>query len=235
MANGRSAAPTIEASEMIRLTAMIAAPTAKTVRSASGATARLVSHEPAKARLGSDMGDRLGNLNHAVAAIASVAKVVECSSVYETEPVDMAGEDLFLNMVLGIETTDDPPLLLVKLRKIEKKMGRKPHRHRQPRIIDIDILLYRGMAYEDHLVRVPHAELTRRRFALEPLHEIAPMAVHPVMEKTVAWLLRNCHDGHMVRKTAETVTVGNTAVEGGPDERPLASASTPGDIATVTE
>ena len=70
----------------------------------------------------------------------------------------------FLNMALEIETEDDPPLLLVKLRKIEKAMGRKPSTHHGPRIIDIDILLYRGMAYDDAIVRVPHPQLHRRRF-----------------------------------------------------------------------
>lgn len=179
--------------------------------------------------LGSDTGQRLENLRTAVEGIGAVANVVACSAVYETEPVDMESEDRFLNMAMEIETPDDPPLLLVKLRKIERTMGRKPHTHRSPRIIDIDILLYRGMVYEDHLVRVPHPELARRRFALEPLHEIAPAAVHPGMEKTIGWLLRNCHDAHEVRKTGDTVTAMAST-----NEEPVAGPRTQ-DASTVPD
>lgn len=169
--------------------------------------------------LGSDSGDRLSNLKTAVGEIGAIAAVTDCSPVYETEPVDMVSDLMFLNMVIGIETPFDPPLLLVKLRKIERKMGRKRKTHMMPRIIDIDILLYRGMVYEDHLVRVPHPELPRRRFALEPLHDIAPAAVHPGMEKTVGWLLRNCRDTHTVRRTEETVTPGESVEELAVSER----------------
>lgn len=151
--------------------------------------------------LGSNLGQRLENLSRAVDEIHSIATVTGTSSIYETEPVDLDSEEPFLNMVVGIHTPDDPPLLLVKLKKIERKLGRKRQVHMDSRIIDIDILLYRGLAYEDHTVRVPHPALEHRRFVLEPLNEIAPTAVHPVLEKTVATLLRNCRDRHKVVRT----------------------------------
>jgi 2-amino-4-hydroxy-6-hydroxymethyldihydropteridine diphosphokinase len=148
--------------------------------------------------LGSNINPRTEHLSAAVAAISQFAAVTAVSKVYETEPVGMEGADDFLNMAIGIETDDDPPLLLARLRKIEKSMGRKPSSHPGPRIIDIDILLYRGMAYDDPMVSVPHPRLHLRRFVLEPLNDIAPTALHPTMEKTVAWLLRNCRDAHTV-------------------------------------
>ncbi len=148
--------------------------------------------------LGSNIGLRLDRLTEAIAGVARIANITAVSSVYETEPVGMEGADDFLNMAVAIETDDDPPLLLVKMRIIEKAMGRKPSTHPGPRPIDIDILLYRGMAYDDHMVCVPHPRLHLRRFALEPLNEIAPTALHPTMEKTIAWLLRNCRDSHRV-------------------------------------
>jgi 2-amino-4-hydroxy-6-hydroxymethyldihydropteridine diphosphokinase len=151
--------------------------------------------------LGSNLGDRLENLSRAVEEIRGISNVHSISSVYETEPVDMAEGEPFLNMAIGIYTVDDPPLLLVKLKKIEKKLGRKSRLHLVPRTIDIDILLYRGLAYEDHTVRVPHCMLQYRRFALEPLNEIAPTAVHPALERTIAFILRNCHDRHSVVRT----------------------------------
>jgi len=151
--------------------------------------------------LGSNSGDRAGHLSRAVEELGAVAAVDAISSIYETVPVDMESDEPFYNMAVGISTTDDPPLLLRKLKTIEKRMGRKLPSHLEPRVIDIDILLYRGLAYEDHMVRVPHPKLELRRFVLEPLNEIAPTAVHPLLEKTVAWLLRGCHDHHRVTKT----------------------------------
>jgi 2-amino-4-hydroxy-6-hydroxymethyldihydropteridine diphosphokinase len=148
--------------------------------------------------LGSNMGDRMENLRRAVAEIGRIADVVRTSSVYETEPVGMLAETDFLNMAIEIATDDDPPLLLVSLRKIEKQLGRKTGVKLASRPIDIDILLYRGMAYEDPMVTVPHPGLTARRFVLEPLAEIAPTAVHPTLEKTIGWLHRHCRDTHRV-------------------------------------
>ncbi|HMD13901.1 MAG TPA: 2-amino-4-hydroxy-6-hydroxymethyldihydropteridine diphosphokinase [Bacteroidota bacterium] len=151
--------------------------------------------------LGSNLGNRLANLSLAIEKINGLTPVQSVSSIYETEPVAMQDAGVFYNMAVGIQTTDDPPLLLTKLKQIEKKMGRKVSEYMEPRIIDIDILLYRGLAYDDNMVRVPHPMLEHRRFALEPLHEIAPTAVHPILEKTVATLLRNCRDRHTVART----------------------------------
>jgi len=151
--------------------------------------------------LGSNLGNRLENLSRAVEEICTITTVQAMSSIYETEPVEMDAGNTFLNMVVAISTNDDPPLLLAQMKKIEKKLGRRHRSHSEPRIIDIDILLYRGLAYEDHTVCVPHPRLEHRRFVLEPLCEIAPIAVHPTMEKTIASLLRNCHDRHKVTRT----------------------------------
>lgn len=151
--------------------------------------------------LGSNLGDRLENLTRAVEELSIIEAVKAVSGVYETEPVEMDAAGLFYNMAVRITTPDDPPLLLVKLKSIEKKLGRKLPSHGEPRIIDIDILLYRGLVYEDHTVRVPHPMLAHRRFALEPLNEIAPTAVHPALEKTIGTLLRACRDSHRVVRT----------------------------------
>jgi 2-amino-4-hydroxy-6-hydroxymethyldihydropteridine diphosphokinase len=151
--------------------------------------------------LGSNLGDRLDNLNRAVNGIGAIADLHSLSSIYETEPVGMDSQEYFLNMAVEISTPHDPPLLMVQLKAIEKKVGRKLPSHMEPRIIDIDILLYRGLAYQDHTVRVPHAMLEHRRFALEPLCEIAPTAVDPVSERTVAWMLRHCRDNHAIVRT----------------------------------
>jgi 2-amino-4-hydroxy-6-hydroxymethyldihydropteridine diphosphokinase len=151
--------------------------------------------------LGSNLGDREENLYRALEEIALIGTISLISSVYETEPVRMENCSDFLNMAIEIATTADPPLLMAQIKKIERKLGRRSASHGEPRTIDIDILLYRGFAYQDPTVQVPHPALQNRRFALEPLVEIAPTAVHPQLEKTVASLLRNCRDNHRVLKS----------------------------------
>jgi len=151
--------------------------------------------------LGSNIGDKQVHLSKAIEEIGLIASIDTVSSIYESEPVGMLDDaGPFYNMAVGIRTSDDPPLLMAHIKKIEKKLGRKNATHLLSRIIDIDIALYRGFAYEDHTVTVPHPALQFRRFVLEPLFEIAPMAVHPGFEKTIASLLRNCHDKHRVMK-----------------------------------
>jgi len=157
--------------------------------------------------LGSNLGNRLENLSRALEGISAIASIRSVSSVYETEPVGMEEGDYFFNISVEIHTPADPPLLLVQLKSIEKKIGRKKRSHMEPRLIDIDILLYHGLAYEDHTIRVPHPALEHRRFALEPLNEIAPTRVHPVLEKTVATLLRGCRDRHSVVKTDHLINI----------------------------
>ena len=156
--------------------------------------------------LGSNLGDRLEYLSRAVQEIGSIVSANSISSVYETEPVGMESDTPFYNMALGVDTPFYPPELLLHLKKIERKLGRKRGSHMQPREIDIDILLYRGYMYEDPMVQVPHPFLEHRRFALEPLNEIAPTAIHPQLNKTIASLLRECRDRAMVSRTVHLLT-----------------------------
>ncbi len=157
--------------------------------------------------LGSNLGDRLKNLSRAVQEIKQMAAVHIVSSVYETEPVGMESETMFYNLALDIETNDRPAELLKKLKQIEKKIGRKTTRTGADREIDIDILMYRGWSYEDADVLVPHPRLEHRRFVLEPLSEIAPIALHPVLGQTIASLLRQCQDQNRVMRTLHVLSV----------------------------
>lgn len=148
--------------------------------------------------LGSNLGDRLSYVSHALQEIAKVVTVRAISSVYETEPVGYKPQPEFLNLVMEVETPFDPQSLFKKLKVIETAVGRQHNEHMKSREIDIDILLYVGLKYSDESVTVPHLELHNRRFVLEPLNEIAFEVIHPMLNATISVLLHQCSDGSRV-------------------------------------
>ena len=152
--------------------------------------------------LGSNVGNRMSYLTKAVDALASVMHVSAQSSVYETEPVGYKDQPEFFNMVVEGATGREPRMLLEQIKHLEKRVGREHNEHMKPREIDIDILLYEGLAYRDEEVSVPHPELENRRFVLEPFAEIAPDVKHPVHGRSVSEMLSACGD------TSSVVRVG---------------------------
>jgi 2-amino-4-hydroxy-6-hydroxymethyldihydropteridine diphosphokinase len=153
--------------------------------------------------IGTNIGQREENLKRAVKMIEREAGSVKASSsVYETEPWEMAVSNLFLNMVLKIETLLTSHILLETLLDIEDKMGRRRESSEySSRIIDIDILFFNNLIINNNDLVVPHPFIARRRFVLEPLAEIAPQFIHPVLEKSIELLLELCTDKCVVRKT----------------------------------
>lgn len=153
--------------------------------------------------LGSNLGDRARNLRDAIAALpAAGVHVNRTSSFYETEPVDFAAQPWFLNCVVEAETAVAPADLLHALRTIESRMGSTKQFAKGPRRLDIDILLYDDRAVDTPDLQIPHPRMTRRRFVLEPLVEIAPQLRHPAWNATAAELLAQLPDRSTVRKIA---------------------------------
>lgn len=128
--------------------------------------------------LGSNVGDRLGYLRQAVSRLRSLGEVVSVSKVYETAPVGYADQGHFLNAVVALRTTLAPETLLPALKNIEKLLGRKPGPRYGPREIDLDILVVGETVRETDPV-LPHPEMHRRRFVLQPLADIAPALLVP--------------------------------------------------------
>lgn len=155
--------------------------------------------------LGSNLGDRLGYLTNAIREISKIVRVRSLSSLYETEPVGYTHQPKFLNVVMGIETPLTPCDLLHQLKSIEERVGRKNTTHLYPREIDVDILLYEGLSYRDQFVCVPHPELHRRRFVLEPFNEIAPNITHPILGQTICSMFQQCTDPSQVTRTSLTL------------------------------
>lgn len=131
--------------------------------------------------LGSNLGDRFGNLTKALDILSSSSGIYIAykSSVYESPAVDVTDQPDFLNMVVEIETWLGPYDLLERCREVEKKMKRKKTRDKGPRIIDVDILLFDDAVIEKEDLTVPHPALTERPFFLVPLMELAGNMIIP--------------------------------------------------------
>ena len=124
--------------------------------------------------LGSNLGDRLGNLRTATTRVAGLpdTTLIAQSSVYETEPVGPPDQPWYLNAALAVETGLEPMALLAEMKHIEQEMGRRPGARWGPRLIDIDILLYADCTLDLPDLTIPHRELWNRRFVLLPLLDI---------------------------------------------------------------
>ena len=149
--------------------------------------------------LGSNLGDRSANLRAAIERLGEAGTVRAVSGFYETEPVELRDQPWFLNCVVVLETRDTPRALLKKVLAIEREMGRLRMKDKGPRSIDIDILLFDDRVVEERGLKIPHPAMHQRRFVLEPLAEIAPEALHPLLRKTARELLSELPAGQVVR------------------------------------
>ncbi|HVP61073.1 MAG TPA: 2-amino-4-hydroxy-6-hydroxymethyldihydropteridine diphosphokinase [Myxococcaceae bacterium] len=145
--------------------------------------------------LGANLGDPERTLAAAVEDLARLADVSvrRCSSLYATAPVGPAQPE-FRNAVVALSTGRSPESLLSALLDTERAHGRVRAERWGPRLLDLDILLWGERVVDRPGLRIPHPELHRRRFALEPLAELDPGARHPVLQKTVAELLEAVRD-----------------------------------------
>lgn len=151
--------------------------------------------------IGGNLGNRKRHLSAACRMIREdCGKIMARSAIYETAAWGMEDQPAFLNQALIIETRWNAGQLLKRLLKIEKKLGRVRFEKLGPRIIDIDILFFNDDTLSLPHLKIPHPDLQHRRFVLEPLSELAPDLVHPVMKKTILTLKKKCSDRLPVKK-----------------------------------
>lgn len=138
--------------------------------------------------LGSNVGDKLKNINSALKEIKNNpdCELVTLSSIYETGPYGYTKQENFLNAAAEISTNLDLVSLFGFLKSIEEKLGRLKTIKWGPRVIDIDILFYNNIIYNDNVITVPHKGIPERDFVLVPLSEIAPDLVHPVLNRKIS-------------------------------------------------
>lgn len=152
--------------------------------------------------LGSNLGDRAGNLLLAVRGLMEASFVVhKLSAIYETEPVGIETDKKFLNMVAEIHTRNiSPTQMMARLLRIEFLLDRTGKSLKRPRTCDLDILFFGDLTMETDLLTLPHPRLHQRRFVLCPLNEIAPNFVHHVFGKEIGELLEQCEDESGVKR-----------------------------------
>jgi dihydroneopterin aldolase/2-amino-4-hydroxy-6-hydroxymethyldihydropteridine diphosphokinase len=136
--------------------------------------------------LGSNLGDRAGNLLRALQLLpAWGVHIKKVSDFLETKAYGVTDQPDFLNAVARVETRLEPEQLLQVLLQVEKALGRVRKRHWGERNIDLDLLLYGNLVYQSKTLTLPHPDMLNREFVLAPLAQIAPDLVHPVAGKTI--------------------------------------------------
>jgi len=141
--------------------------------------------------LGANLGDRAATLARAVDRLRTFIDITAVSSTYETEPVGLADQPRFLNLVVGGRTALPARDVLVRALAVEDALGRTREGVPRfgPRAIDIDLLLYGDAIIDEPGLVVPHPRMAERAFVLVPLAEVAPGARHPVLGATAGELL----------------------------------------------
>ena len=146
--------------------------------------------------LGSNKGDKFKNLQRAIDCIhEQLGQIKQISKVYKSPAFGFEGDD-FLNTCLILETEFKPKKLLKKLLLIEKDLGRTRAKDNgyQSRIIDLDIIFYEDEIIETKSLVIPHPEMHKRRFVLQPLNNLSAQFRHPLFDKDVSGLLEECQD-----------------------------------------
>src|ERR1035437_2099629 len=159
--------------------------------------------------LGSNLGDRAGNLLMAVRGLMEASlDVCALSAIYETEPVDIDSEVDFLNMAAEIRVRQvSATQMMARLLRIEYLLGRKDKSLMRPRTVDLDLLFFGDMHIHTEFLTLPHPRLHLRKFVLCPLAEIAPDLVHPILHKSISDILADVDDHTEVKRWAPNAVI----------------------------
>ena len=153
--------------------------------------------------LGSNLGDRAGNLLLAVRGILEAGmEITRLSPIYETEAISNLAQPDFLNQVAELrgKSLPTPEQMLARLLRVEYALGRTRDIPDGPRTIDLDLLFYKGETRDTEFLKVPHPRLHLRRFVLTPLNDLVPNLLHPTIGATIGDLLQDLDDESRVTR-----------------------------------
>ena len=154
--------------------------------------------------LGSNLGDRAGNLQLGISSLGQLGQILRFSSLYETEPWGREDQPHFINAVCSLHPfLRDPELFFGELKRIEKEAGRRSAERWGPRELDLDLLFWGDRIMTHESLSIPHPLLADRRFVLVPLCQIAPDLKHPLSGLTVHQMLESCTDPKRVEPWGE--------------------------------
>jgi len=122
--------------------------------------------------LGSNIGDKKNNLIRALKFISKFSDILKISSLYKTEPLLYKKQDDFFNIVIEIDYQESARNLLLEIKEIETQMGRKDNFRYGPRLIDIDIIFFKGEEIDEEGLLIPHYDWKNRLFVVQPLYEL---------------------------------------------------------------
>ena len=166
--------------------------------------------------IGSNVGNRARFIQAALRKLRETAsvRIVKISSIYETEPVGVKEQDSFLNAALQAQTSLSVRDFHGRIKSIEREVGRLERVRWGPREIDLDILLFGQQVVDEANLKIPHPEMQKRRFVLQPLAEIGADVIHPVIGKTMKELLLECVDPSAVELSrTDTDIILNSSTE----------------------
>jgi len=160
---------------------------------------------------GSNQGDRMTMIVEAAHLLAETSGVVDlvCSPIYETQPVGPVGPEKFLNAAFQLSLRISPMQLLTRMQEIELSLGRRPPRC-GPRPIDLDLLIYDDLVFQNDVLTVPHPRLIKRAFVLQPLADLAPETCHPESGLSVGELLAFLpQPNEIIRRFADPIVIAH--------------------------
>ncbi len=139
--------------------------------------------------LGSNVGDKKRNIEEAVKLLSEKIENIKVAKIYISRAVGYENQDDFLNTVISGETELNIGELFEFIKNVEKQVGRKYRFRWGPREIDIDILFFNDLIFEDENIKIPHPRIQERDFVLKPLADLDKNFVHPVLKKSVKEML----------------------------------------------